>query len=99
MAEAATVDVAEVLETRKVRALAQLRTFHAQRSERGLGRRTSALSAVLIYSLAATACGFITSLHQLLWWRLAAGLGFGGIMPAIAYIVEMAPRRYCAEAE
>ncbi|HLI20763.1 MAG TPA: MFS transporter [Stellaceae bacterium] len=145
MAEAATVDVAEVLETRKVGAFqlgiwflaflmlfmdgfdlsgalvgapALLRTFHAQRSELGVvfglsglgalagtylygyvidwyGRRAAALSAVLIYSLAAIACGFITSLHQLLWWRLLAGLGFGGIMPtAIAYIVEMAPKRH-----
>jgi MFS transporter, AAHS family, 4-hydroxybenzoate transporter len=145
MAEAATVDVAEVLETRKVGAFqlgiwslgflmlfmdgfdlsgalvgapALLRTFHAQRSELGVvfglsgigalvgtylygyiidwyGRRAAALSAVLIYSLAAIACGFITSLDQLLVWRLIAGLGFGGIMPtAIAYIVEMAPKRH-----
>ena len=145
MAEAATVDVAEVLETRKVGAFqlgiwflgflmlfmdgfdlsgalvgapALLRTFHAQRSELGVifglsgvgaligtylygyiidwyGRRAAALSAVLIYSLAAIGCGFITSLHELLWWLLLAGLGFGGIMPtAIAYIVEMAPKRH-----
>ncbi|HEY3916517.1 MAG TPA: MFS transporter [Stellaceae bacterium] len=145
MAEPATVDVAEVLETRKVGAFqlgiwalaflmlfmdgfdlsgalvgapALLRTFHAQRSQLGLvfglsgfgalagtylygyvidwyGRRAAALSAVLIYSLSAIACGFITSLDQLLWPRLIAGLGFGGIMPtAIAYIVEMAPKRH-----
>jgi MFS transporter, AAHS family, 4-hydroxybenzoate transporter len=145
MAAAATVDVAEVLETRKIGAFqlgiwflaffmlfmdgfdlsgalvgapALLRTFHAQRSELGVifglsgvgaligtylygyvidwyGRRAAALSAVLIYSFAAIGCGFITELHQLLYWRLAAGLGFGGIMPtAIAYIVEMAPKRH-----
>ena len=52
-------------------------------------------SAVLLYSLAAIGCGFITQLDQLLYWRLVAGLGFGGIMPtAIAYIVEMAPKRH-----
>lgn len=145
MTAVATVDVAEVLETRKVGAFqlgiwflaflmlfmdgfdlsgalvgapALLRTFHAQRSELGVifglsgvgaligtyaygyiidwyGRRAAALSAVLIYSVAAIGCGFITELHQLLYWRLAAGLGFGGIMPtAIAYIVEMAPKRH-----
>jgi AAHS family 4-hydroxybenzoate transporter-like MFS transporter len=145
MAGAATVDVAEILETRKVGSFqlgiwalaflmlfmdgfdlsgalvgapALLRTFHAQRSQLGVifglsgfgalvgtylygyiidwyGRRAAALSAVLIYSVAAIGCGFITSLDQLLYWRLAAGLGFGGIMPtAIAYIVEMAPKRH-----
>ena len=134
------VDVAEVLETRRigryhigiwflaflmlfmdgfdlsgafVAAPALLRSFHAQRSDLGVvlglsgfgalagtylygyvldwfGRRTAAISAVLIYSLAAIGAGFITSLDQLLIWRMIAGLGFGGIMPsAIAYVVEM----------
>jgi AAHS family 4-hydroxybenzoate transporter-like MFS transporter len=145
MAAAATVDVAEVLETRKVGSFqlgiwflaflmlfmdgfdlsgalvgapALLRHFQASRSEFGAilglsgigtligtyvygyiidwyGRRAAALSAVLIYSVAAIGCGFITELHQMLYWRFAAGLGFGGIMPtAIACIVEMAPKRH-----
>ena len=59
------------------------------------GRRTAAISAVLIYSIAAIGAGTITSLNQLLIWRTIAGLGFGGIMPsAIAYVVEMSPKRY-----
>jgi len=145
MSEPASVDVAEILETRKVGgfqlgiwllaflmlfmdgfdlsgalvgAPALLRTFHGERSQLGIifglsgvgaligtygygyvldlfGRRAAALSAVLIYSLAAIACGFITALDQLLLPRLVAGIGFGGIMPtAIAYIVEMAPKRH-----
>jgi len=145
MAEPSVVDVAEVLETRRigryqigiwclaflmlfmdgfdlsgalVGAPALLRTFHAQRSELGVvlglsgfgalagtylygyvldwfGRRNAAVSAVLIYSFAAIGAGFITSLDQLLVWRMVAGLGFGGIMPsAIAYVVEMSPKRY-----
>jgi AAHS family 4-hydroxybenzoate transporter-like MFS transporter len=145
VAEPSVVDVAEVLETRRigryqigiwclaflmlfmdgfdlsgalVGAPALLRSFHAQRSELGVvfglsgigalagtylygyvldwfGRRNAAISAVLIYSLAAIGAGFITSLDQLLVWRMVAGLGFGGIMPsAIAYVVEMSPKRY-----
>lgn len=145
MANPAVVDVAEVLETRRigryqvgvwflaflmlfmdgfdlsgafVAAPALLRSFHAERSAYGViiglsgvgalvgtycygyvldwfGRRTAAISAVLIYSVAAIGAGTITSLDQLLVWRTVAGLGFGGIMPsAIAYVVEMAPKRY-----
>jgi AAHS family 4-hydroxybenzoate transporter-like MFS transporter len=145
MAEPSVVDVAEVLETRRigryqiglwclaflmlfmdgfdlsgvfVSAPALLRTFHATRAQFGVviglsgfgalagtyiygyvldwfGRRTAAISAVLIYSLAAIGAGTITSLNELLIWRTIAGLGFGGIMPsAIAYVVEMSPKRF-----
>ena len=145
MTEPSVVDVAGIIETRRigryqigiwilaflmlfmdgfdlsgvfVSAPALLRTFHATRAEFGViiglsgigtlagtyiygyvldwfGRRNAALSAVLIYSVAAIGAGTITSLDQLLIWRTIAGLGFGGIMPsAIAYVVEMSPKRH-----
>mgnify|MGYP001554100464 CR=1 FL=1 len=102
MAAAATVDVAEVLETRKVGSfqlgiwfLAFLMLFMDGFDLSGALVGAAALSAVLIYSFAAIGCGFITELHRMLYWRFAAGPGFGGIMlTAIAYLVEIAPKRY-----
>ncbi|HEX4195333.1 MAG TPA: MFS transporter, partial [Stellaceae bacterium] len=59
------------------------------------GRRTAALAAVLCYTLPALASGFATSLTQLGMYRFVVGLGVGGIMPtAIAYLVEIAPKRF-----
>lgn len=59
------------------------------------GRRAAAVSAVLLYSIPAIAAGFIGTLDQLMVPRFIASIGFGGIMPtAIAYLVEMAPKRY-----
>lgn len=59
------------------------------------GRRAAAVSAVLCYTLPALASGFATSLGQLGLFRFVVGLGVGGIMPtAIAYLVEIAPKRF-----
>jgi AAHS family 4-hydroxybenzoate transporter-like MFS transporter len=59
------------------------------------GRRNAALCAVLCYTLPALGSGFATSLAQLGMYRFVVGLGVGGIMPtAIAYLVEIAPKRY-----
>ncbi|HEY3916516.1 MAG TPA: MFS transporter [Stellaceae bacterium] len=59
------------------------------------GRRAAALAAVLCYTLPALGSGFATSLEQLGIYRFVVGLGVGGIMPtAIAYLVEIAPKRY-----
>jgi AAHS family 4-hydroxybenzoate transporter-like MFS transporter len=59
------------------------------------GRRTAALLAVLCYTLPALASGFATTLTELGVYRFVVGLGVGGIMPtAIAYLVEIAPKRY-----
>ncbi|HEV8014777.1 MAG TPA: MFS transporter [Stellaceae bacterium] len=59
------------------------------------GRRNAALLAVLCYTLPALGSGFATSLGQLGMYRFVVGLGVGGIMPtAIAYLVEIAPKRF-----
>jgi AAHS family 4-hydroxybenzoate transporter-like MFS transporter len=59
------------------------------------GRRAAALLAVLCYTLPALGSGFATSLTQLGLYRFVVGLGVGGIMPtAIAYLVEIAPKRF-----
>jgi AAHS family 4-hydroxybenzoate transporter-like MFS transporter len=59
------------------------------------GRRKAAMAAVLCYTLPALASGFATSLNELGIYRFVVGLGVGGIMPtAIAYLVEIAPKRY-----
>ena len=59
------------------------------------GRRVAAISAVLCYTLPALASGFAASLTQLGMYRFVVGLGVGGIMPtAIAYLVEIAPKRF-----
>ena len=59
------------------------------------GRRAAALAAVLCYTLPALGSGFATSLTELGIYRFVVGLGVGGIMPtAIAYLVEIAPKRF-----
>lgn len=59
------------------------------------GRRAAAIAAVLCYTLPALGSGFATSLAQLGLYRFVVGLGVGGIMPtAIAYLVEIAPKRF-----
>jgi AAHS family 4-hydroxybenzoate transporter-like MFS transporter len=59
------------------------------------GRRAAALIAVLCYTLPALGSGFATSLTELGIYRFVVGLGVGGIMPtAIAYLVEIAPKRF-----
>ena len=59
------------------------------------GRRTAAISAVLCYTLPAIVSAFATTLGELGAMRFVVGLGIGGIMPtAIAYLVEVAPKRY-----
>lgn len=59
------------------------------------GRRVAAIAAVLCYTLPALASAFATSLNELGMLRFVVGLGVGGIMPtAIAYLVEIAPKRY-----
>lgn len=59
------------------------------------GRRAAAIAAVLCYTLPALASGFAGSLTQLGILRFVVGLGVGGIMPtAIAYLVEIAPKRF-----
>lgn len=59
------------------------------------GRRTAALTAILCYTLPALVSGFATSLTELGLYRFVVGLGVGGIMPtAIAYLVEIAPKRF-----
>jgi MFS transporter, AAHS family, 4-hydroxybenzoate transporter len=59
------------------------------------GRKTGALLGVLAYSIPALLTVFAASIDQLAWYRAAAGLGIGGVIPnIIALLTETAPKRF-----
>jgi len=57
------------------------------------GRKTALISANLLFGVFTFAAAYSTSLDQLFWLRLLAGLGIGGVIPNIVAInAESAPR-------
>ena len=59
------------------------------------GRKLGMVLAVLAYSLPALLTVFATSVDELVWYRAAAGLGIGGVIPNIvALLTETAPKRF-----
>jgi AAHS family 4-hydroxybenzoate transporter-like MFS transporter len=61
------------------------------------GRKKAIILSLLIFGGFTWICAFATSLSQLVYLRLLAGIGLGGMMPnIIALTAEFAPRRYRA---
>jgi AAHS family 4-hydroxybenzoate transporter-like MFS transporter len=58
------------------------------------GRKTALVASNLVFGVLTLAAAFSTSLDQLFWLRLLAGLGIGGVIPNVVAInVESAPRQ------
>lgn len=60
-----------------------------------LGRRKMVLLCILVIGLSMVATGFVTSLWQLVVFRLLTGLGVGGLLASLATITaEYTPAKY-----
>jgi len=58
------------------------------------GRKAALVGANLLFGVFTLAAAFATSLDQMFWLRLLAGLGIGGVIPNVVAInAESAPRR------
>jgi len=58
------------------------------------GRKAALIGANLLFGVFTLAAAFATSLEQMFWLRLLAGLGIGGVIPNVVAInAESAPRR------
>ncbi|HEY1362847.1 MAG TPA: MFS transporter [Xanthobacteraceae bacterium] len=58
------------------------------------GRKAALISSMLLFGAFTWIAAYSTSLDQLFWLRLVAGLGIGGVIPnVIAINAESAPRR------
>jgi AAHS family 4-hydroxybenzoate transporter-like MFS transporter len=58
------------------------------------GRKAALVSSNLLFGVFTLAAAYSTSLNQMFWLRLFAGLGIGGVIPNVVAInVESAPRR------
>jgi AAHS family 4-hydroxybenzoate transporter-like MFS transporter len=58
------------------------------------GRKAALVGANLLFGVFTLAAAFATSLEQMFWLRLLAGLGIGGVIPNVVAInAESAPRR------
>lgn len=58
------------------------------------GRKAALVGANLLFGVFTLAAAYATSLEQMFWLRLLAGLGIGGVIPNVVAInVESAPRR------
>src|SRR5215469_5189218 len=58
------------------------------------GRRAALIGSNLLFGVFTLAAAYSTSLTQMFWLRLLAGLGIGGVIPnVVALNAESAPRR------
>lgn len=58
------------------------------------GRKIALISANIVFGIFTLAAAWATSLDQMFWLRLLAGLGIGGVIPNVVAInAESAPRR------
>src|SRR5262249_20053747 len=58
------------------------------------GRKAALIGANLLFGVFTLAAAFATSLEQMFWLRLLAGLGIGGVIPNVVAInAESAPRQ------
>jgi len=58
------------------------------------GRRPTVLLSCVVYGLATLALLWTSTLTSMFWWRFAAGVGIGGLLPnAIALMAELIPNR------
>lgn len=64
------------------------------------GRRNYYLASLLIFTVASGACGFATSLEELIFFRILQGLGGGGLQPVTqAVLVDVFPREQQGSAQ
>ena len=58
------------------------------------GRKAALVSSNLLFGVFTLAAAYSTSLDQMFWLRLLAGLGIGGVIPNVVAInAELAPRK------
>jgi AAHS family 4-hydroxybenzoate transporter-like MFS transporter len=59
-----------------------------------LGRKPMAITATIIFGISTLAIAYVRNVDDLLWVRLVAGVGLGGVLPNITTIVaDYAPER------